>query len=297
MKARISAVICLLCVFGSVEFTKAEDPYSQRVADPYAISPDPPTMSSGTFEPYMSFFAGVALPESTDATFTDGTTPTVIKDVDYKTKFSLGGNVGLWFPTRNKLAGFDLGIELSGFLWYPDVHCCVENYNGVTKPTHFEGTSTEISGLYIGPSFLVRYPMAISVAYPNGRWFPYVGIGVGMHQMAMRPGGARGASTYFSADTTRTNPITENRDTTVGVHAVGGIKAHLFKYVAAFVEAKYIHAHHDGLLTDRYGASPIQQSPTSNAGAGDFLVVNPYSSTINTILVHAGLSIHFDWKP
>jgi hypothetical protein len=25
--------------------------------------------------------------------------------------------------------------------------------------------------------------------------------------------------------------------------------------------------------------------------------VNPYSSTINTIIVHAGLSFHFDWKP
>ena len=190
MKARISAIVCLLCVLGSASLTQAEDPYSQRVADPYALSPDPPTMSSGTLEPYISFFAGVGIPFSQDATFTDGTQPTVVQDIDYTSKFSLGGNLGVWFPTRNKLWGFDLGVELTGYVWYPDVHCCQDNYN--RDPATGSGTATEIQGLYIGPNFLIRYPMAISEAYPNGRWHPYVGVGVGMHQMAMRPGGFAG---------------------------------------------------------------------------------------------------------
>ena len=77
MNARISAMMCLLCVLGSADLTRAEDPYSQRVADPYAISPDPPTMSSGTLEPYFSIMAGVAIPFSRDATFQDGTQPTI----------------------------------------------------------------------------------------------------------------------------------------------------------------------------------------------------------------------------
>ena len=295
MKARISAMICLLCVLGSADLARAEDPYSQRVADPYALSPDPPTMSSGTLEPYMSFLAGVGIPFSHDARFTDGTSPTVVKDVDYVSKFSVGGNLGVWFPTRNKLWGFDLGLELAGFLWYPDVHCCQDNYN--RNPADGAGTSTEIQALYIGPNIMLRYPMAISESYPNGRWFPYIGGGVGMHQMGMRPGGAHGVSTYFATDTKRTNPITEQRNTTIGFQGVAGVKAHLFKYVAAFIETKYIHAHHDQLVTDRFGASPIQQFPANPNAGGDFLVVNPYSSTINTILVHAGLSIHFDWKP
>jgi len=72
---------------------------------------------------------------------------------------------------------------------------------------------------------------------------------------------------------------------------IGGVKAHLFKYVAAFVEAKYLMAHHDNLGTDRYGLS-IPGSLTGNA-----LVMNEYSSSINTILVHAGLAIHFDIMP
>ncbi|MDF0652402.1 MAG: hypothetical protein P0121_13145 [Nitrospira sp.] len=293
MKTRISAMICLLCVLGYSDLIRAEDPYSQRVADPYALSPDPPTMSSGTKELYISFMAGIALPSSADATFTDGTQPPIIPNVDYASSFSVGGSGGIWFPTRNKLAGFDLGVELTGFVWYPDVNCCVENFNGKTNASgQFQGTTTEMSGIYIGPNFLIRYPMAISESYPNGRWHPYVGIGVGAHMMSFRPGGNRGVSSCCvpGGDLT-TNPITDQRATTVGFMGIGGVKAHLFKYVAAFVEAKYLMAHHDNLGTDRYGLS-IPGSLTGNA-----LVMNEYSSSINTILVHAGLAIHFDIMP
>ena len=291
MKARISAMICLLCILGSVDFTRAEDPYSQRVADPYALSSGLPTMSSGTLEPYFSAMAGIAIPFSQDATFTDGSLPRVITDVDYQMKHSWGGNAGIWFPTRNKLLGFDLGIEITGYVWYPDVACCRDFYNN--DPTgEFQrdgipnrGTTTEVGGIYVGPNFLIRYPMAISESYPNGRWHPYVGIGVGAHQMAMTPGGARGQN-LLHANTTQ-------RDTTVGFQGVGGIKAHLFKYVAAFVEAKYLYAHHTGLTTDRYGDSVPGDLSFDKEGP----VVHVYSSTINTVLVHAGLSMHFDWKP
>jgi len=293
MNARISAIMCLLCVLGSSGLTRAEDPYSQRVADPYAISPDPPTMSSGTLEPYMSFMSGIAMTRSADATFTDGTQPTVINDVDYRNNFALGGNLGVWFPTRHKLLGFDLGMELTGFLWQADVAFGRNFYN--QDPVTGAGTTTEIQGLYIGPNFLIRYPMAISEAYPNGRWHPYVGIGVGMHQMAMRPGGSLGISAFCCTPggNLETNPIPDQRDTTVGWMAMGGVKAHLFKYLAFFVEAKYLQAHHDGLLTDRTGSSAL----TFPSTGGSTLVLNQYSSSINSIHVHAGLSIHFDWKP
>jgi opacity protein-like surface antigen len=248
-------------------------------------------MPSGTYEPYLSFMAGVAIPFSRDATFQDGTQPTVVKDVDYQTSHSWGGNAGIWFPTRDKLAGFDLGFEITGYVWYPDVACCRDYFNN--DPTGANqvngianrGTTTEISAAYVGPNFLVRYPMAISEAYPNGRWHPYVGVGVGAHQLSMKPGGFRGG--------TLNNAITDQRDTTIGFQGVGGIKAHLFKYVAAFAEAKYLYAHHNGLSTDRYGNSPDGSLQVGTPGP----FVNPYSSKIDTVLVHAGLSIHFNWEP
>jgi opacity protein-like surface antigen len=127
--------------------------------------------------------------------------------------------------------------------------------------------------------------MEISEAYPNGRWHPYVGIGVGAHQIATKPGGQKGTGFYRA--------ITEERDTTVGFMGVGGIKAYLFKYVAVFAEAKYIHAHHNGLSSDRFGLSG---SAFTGGIQGD-LVMNRYESNMDTILAHAGMSIHFDIRP
>jgi opacity protein-like surface antigen len=275
MKTRFAVIIGLLCVVGS--------PLSA------SAGAELPTISSGTLEPYLSFMAGIAVPRSADATFTDGSGASqgvsdVVKDIDYQTKHSVGGNAGIWFPTRNKLAGFDLGVEITGFIWYADVSCCVENFNGVTQGGVFEGTTTEVNGLYVGSNFLIRYPMAISEAYPNGRWHPYVGIGVGAHQMATKPGGQRGTG-FFRA-------ITEERDTTVGFMGVGGVKVHVFKYVALFVEGKYIHAHHDGLSSDRFG-----QSGLAFSGGQGTEVMNRYASNIDTIFAHAGMSIHFDIRP
>ena len=92
-------------------------------------------MSSGTPELYLSFMAGVALPSNADATFTDGTTPTIVKNVNYQNKYAIGGSAGIWFPTRSKLAGFDLGVELTGQVWYPDAPCCQNNFNGQILPS------------------------------------------------------------------------------------------------------------------------------------------------------------------
>jgi opacity protein-like surface antigen len=281
MKTRISAIVGLLCVVFSPLFASAEA--------------ELPTISSGTIEPYISFMAGIAVPRSHDATFTDGSSPPgvsdVVQNVDYQTKHSVGGNAGIWFPTRDRLAGFDLGVEITGFIWYADVACCQDWYNnsptgaGQTNGFANQGTTNEIAGIYVGPNFMVRYPMAISEAYPNGQWHPYVGIGVGAHQLAMRPGGRRGTGFYRA--------IAEERDTTIAFMGVGGVKAHLFKYVAVFAEAKYIHAHHDGLTSDRFGNS---ENNFVDFVQGD-LFVNRYESTIDTILAHAGLSIHFDIRP
>ncbi|WHZ26689.1 MAG: hypothetical protein OJF51_001485 [Nitrospira sp.] len=113
--------------------------------------------------------------------------------------------------------------------------------------------------------------------------------------MSFRPGGDRGVtSCCLPGGNLNTSPQTDQRDTTVGFMGIGGIKAHLFKYVAAFVEAKYLHAHHNGLGTDRFGQSSCC---SLTVPTGNDVVLNTYSSSVNTIFVHAGLSIHFDMKP
>lgn len=95
----------------------------------------------------------------------------------------------------------------------------------------------------------------------------------------------------WSPGATGASPLADQRHTAPAFQAKGGIKVFLFKYVAAFAEAKYTHAFHDGLTTDRFGQSGVI------FGNETGLIVNPYESTIRTIHVHAGLSIHFDVKP
>jgi hypothetical protein len=46
-------------------------------------------------------------------------------------------------------------------------------------------------------------------------------------------------------------------------------------------------------LTDRFG----QSTQAFEGGLQGQLALNRYESTINTILVHAGLSLHFDIMP
>ncbi|MBH0192560.1 MAG: hypothetical protein HP492_12595, partial [Nitrospira sp.] len=65
-------------------------------------------------------------------------------------------------------------------------------------------------------------------------------------------------------------------------------------YVSVFAEAKYIHAEHDGLNSDRFNRSGPAFSGSLFSGQ---LVMNRYESTIDTILAHAGMSIHFDIRP
>ncbi len=149
------------------------------------------------------------------------------------------------------------------------------------------GTTTEIGGIYVGPNFLIRYPMAISDAYPNGRWHPYVGFGVGAHQMAMKPGGARGVESFR-----RHHRPTGYDDRVSGRGRNQGASLQI----------------RGGVCGGEVSLCPSQRAVVGSVRAvcpdrrtiwlvTPDLVVNPYSSTIDTVLVHAGLSMHFDWKP
>lgn len=60
---------------------------------------------------------------------------------------------------------------------------------------------------------------------PNGRWFPYIGVGGGGQRLAVK--------------------VTEGRNTAPAFQGLGGIKVFLSKHVAAFAEGKFIHASHN----------------------------------------------------
>ncbi len=149
MNARISAMMCLLCVLGSSDLTRAEDPSSQRVADPYAISPDPPTMSSGTLEPYISVMAGIAVPRSHDATFTDGTQPRWSRISTIRRNTRSAATRGSGFQPETSCGDSISAWKSRGFIWYADVACCKDNYNRdpATGDGHHDGETGHLRRL------------------------------------------------------------------------------------------------------------------------------------------------------
>ena len=74
---------------------------------------------------------------------------------------------------------------------------------------------------------MARLPIAVTSELPNGRWFPYIGIGGGGQVL-----------TYEAPGTTK------GRQVAPSFQGLGGIKVFLTKHIAAFVEGKFTHASH-----------------------------------------------------
>ncbi len=170
---------------------------------------------------YVSVFGGVAAPFKTDVT-ENGVTA---RDAKLSTSHSVGGKAGLWFTAPRKALGLDLGIEL-------DVTNFVPNQKAGQVLTTTGGglvatNSVDLNATFIGINVLARLPVGITPELPNGRWFPYLGLGGGVQRLSFQTAGS-----------------TEGRDTSPAFQALGGFKVFLFKHVAVFAEGKYTYASH-----------------------------------------------------
>jgi hypothetical protein len=80
---------------------------------------------------------------------------------------------------------------------------------------------------YFGINLMARLPMGVEPELPNGRWFPYIGLGGGGQRLTFQAPGTN-----------------EGRDTAPAFQGLGGVKVFLTKHIAAFAEGKFIHASH-----------------------------------------------------
>lgn len=190
MKALISAALLLLCVVGYSESARAQEEVRVRPVDVY-----------------ISIFGGYSFPFKTDVSFGGFTLP----NVDLKNSPSLGGKIGMWFTASRKTLGIDVGVELD-----------VTNFNPDTPGT------LELNATYFGINVLARLPMGVTPELPNGRWFPYIGIGGGGQRLAMQAPGTN-----------------EGRNTAPAFQGLGGVKVFVTKHLALFAEGKFIHASHN----------------------------------------------------
>lgn len=212
MKVLISAALLLLCVLGYSESVRAQEEVRVRSVDYY-----------------ISGFGGYSFPFSTDLVFGGLTAP----NVKLKDSLSVGGKIGMWLTAPRKRWGIDVGVELDVTHFNPDIR----------------NSTLELDATYFGLNVLARLPMGVMPDLPNGRWFPYVGIGGGGQRLAMEAPGTN-----------------EGRNTAPAFQGLGGIKVFLNKHFAVFAEGKFIYASHNQELE---GTSiPLELDLTSVHGVG-----------------------------
>jgi len=212
MKAYVSAALLLLCMVGYSAPARAQEEVRVRSVDLY-----------------VSGFGGYSFPFSTDLKFGGLTAP----DVKLEDSLSVGGKIGMWLTAPRKTWGIDVGFEIDVTHFNPDI----------------SNSTLELDATYFGLNVLARLPMGVTPDLPNGRWFPYIGIGGGGQRLAMKAPGTN-----------------EGRNTAPAFQGLGGIKVFLNKYFAVFAEGKFIYASHNQKLE---GASiPLELDLSSVHGVG-----------------------------
>jgi hypothetical protein len=220
MKKIVAAKLLVLSILGLAAVTNAEEGVSVRPIDIY-----------------VSGFGGYSFPFKTDVSF-QGTT--LLSDLELDKSPSFGGKVGIWFTAPRKTLGIDIGTEID-----------VTHFNPDTPGT------LELNATYFGVHVLARVPVGVTSELPNGRWFPYVGVGGGAQRLDFQAPGT-----------------TEGRDTAPAFQGLWGAKVFLNKHIAIFGEGKYTHASH----TLRF---------QSGALTADF------DQSVNALHGVGGLSVHF----
>ncbi|MFO0701794.1 MAG: hypothetical protein U0236_21460 [Nitrospira sp.] len=145
-----------------------------------------------------------------------------------------GAKISAWYLPRKLHWQPQIGLEVDGMRFTADVPPQTVSGEGVGK----------ISGLPLGDltlservefgvdnlaiNLLFRYPIWATLDLPQGRWYPYVGVGGGVQRARL------------------TDIATGNRETSYSPLFQGlvGIKFFLIKQIAIFGEAKYTQGWH-----------------------------------------------------
>ena len=231
MKVIVSVTLLLLCMVGYAESAGAQEEIRARPVDGY-----------------LSGFGGYSFPSKTDFSFPGLT----LRDVELDNNPSLGAKLGMWITAPRKTLGIDVGAEIDVTYFHPYAS------SGQVVSTNL-GLSQFVStfdfhALYLGVNVLARIPMGVTPEVPNGRWFPYIGVGGGGLRLTFQLPGTN-----------------ESQSMAPAFQGIGGVKVFFTKHFAGFVEGKFIHA-----------SNSIE---VQGSGSGDL--------TINSVHGVCGLSFHF----
>lgn len=175
---------------------------------------------------------------------------------------SWGAKATAWYLRKQHDWQPQIGIELDWTRFITSQHA---QSAGASGTTNLPGTQigaiywldrTDYSTNILALNLLFRYPMGVSASLPEGRWYPYVGIGGGVQR-------TRATNSVFGTQELSYAPEWQ---------AVAGVKLFLFRNLAIFGEWKRTSATH-----------------TFSSGFPDYKESIPIVSNHVT----GGLSLHF----
>lgn len=180
--------------------------------------------SPASAEWYVGGYAGVAIPTDKDVDIQASAfglaAADTLKDVDLDTSAVFGGKVGHFFEG---LPSF--GLELEVYHFRPDAD------QQTVQTTLFPGgtqiAAADIAVTTIGLNALYRLQLAKSPDFPQGRFHPYLGAGLGIFIANLK--------------TTVVTARDSDTDVALGVQVPVGLKYFLIPNLSLFGEYKFIH--------------------------------------------------------
>jgi opacity protein-like surface antigen len=187
-------------------------------------------------------------------------------DFPLSNSVSFGGKIQAWTTAARATIGLDFGAEVDVTQYYPDsastaapASSCISIRGVGCRTGNGSGaTATDVSATIAALNLLLRWPLGVSDTFPQGRWYPYLGIGGGAEI-------ARATVQGSGATDTDTAPV---------LQVLGGATVFLTKHLSVFAEYKFTHAAH----TFSFATSPV---PTRQ------------DNTYNVNYVVGGLAVHF----
>jgi opacity protein-like surface antigen len=219
-------------------------------------------------EPYAGLFVGVSLPQRNDVEsklFSDAT----FEDVRFETSVVFGGKAGYFFETP--VAGGNFGLELEVSHFRADIESQVVDFSGggqfLIDRMDVRVTPIVLSGLY-------RFPLVRSADLPQGRFQPYVGVGLGAFI-------ANVEARTFGFDV---NTSFGDTDVKPGFQALAGARVFLTRNIALFGEYKFVR-------TADFTFTLISE-PGTRAGTPT-IQVDKFEFHLTTHILQAGISYHW----
>ncbi len=222
MRLRLVLAVCFTLLMVGLQRSSAS------AQEPLPLPPPEATRPSLRVDPFIAIYGGMAFPTKTNAQV-DGTssnTHFTVTDQTFSNSKTLGGKIGLWSPSLRERTGLDYGFALDFTSFQPDIKSGRFRATGISNGTPVSAITwlnkVDVDSLLFTVNLLFRIPLYISEEFPNGRFYPYGGGGIGVQ-----------STSIYSQDRNKSD---------FGTQALAGLNFFLTKRVAMFTEYKYTYA-------------------------------------------------------